>query len=468
MLTQAQRTAILELNTKGVSRREIARVLKVSRLTVRKVVRENSTSVPEIQRAEKAEPHRQQILDLWASCKGNLVRVHEELKAGGAVLSYPALTGFCRRQGIGQTPIVPAGQYHFEPGVEMQHDTSPHEVEVGGRKYKAQTASAVLCYSHMLFFQINPTFQRFDCKVFLTDALRYAGGVPERVMIDNTHVVVLRGTGREMIPVPEMEAFAERFGFRFVAHAIGNANRSALVERPFWFIENNFLAGRSFSSWEDLNQRAREWCDKVNSTYKKHLRAVPRELFAVERTHLKPLPAWIPEVYRLHPRTVDVEGYVSVNSIRYSAPVAWIGRRVEVRETRDKIEIELDARHLVTHERAVSPQNQRITLAAHRPPRGEGVKRSDPHPEEQVLVEAAPEIAPYVAALKQKGRKVVALALRQLLRLLREYPREPFLAAVREASRYGLYDLDRLERMILRRVARDYFLLTETEPDGHD
>jgi hypothetical protein len=55
----------------------------------------------------------------------------------------------------------------------MQHDTSPHEVEVGGRKYKAQTASAVLCYSRMLFFQINPTFQRFDCKVFLTDAVRY-------------------------------------------------------------------------------------------------------------------------------------------------------------------------------------------------------------------------------------------------------------------------------------------------------
>jgi transposase len=117
MLSQAQRTAILELNAKGVSRREIARVLKVSRLTVRKVVGENSTSVPEIQRAEKAEPYRQQILDLRASCKGNLVRVHEELKAGGAVLSYPALTGFCRRQGIGQTPIVPAGQYRFEPGV---------------------------------------------------------------------------------------------------------------------------------------------------------------------------------------------------------------------------------------------------------------------------------------------------------------------------------------------------------------
>src|SRR6266542_3982009 len=467
MLSQAQRTAVLELSAKGVSKREIAQVLRLSRPTVRKVLRENSTNVPEIQRAEKAEPYREQILDLLVTCKGNLVRVHEDLVADGATLSYQALTGFCRRQGIGQAPIVPSGRYHFEPGVEMQHDTSPHTVEVGGSKYKAQTASAVLCYSRMLFFEINPTFQRFDCKVFLTDALRYMSGAPERVMIDNTHVVVLRGTGREMIPVPEMEAFAERFGFRFVAHQIGDANRSARVERPFSFIENNFLAGRTFTSWEDLNQQARQWCDRVNSTYKKHIRAIPRELFAIERMHLKPLPSWIPEVYRLHQRTVDVEGYVSVNSIRYSVPVGWIGRRVEVRETRDKIEIELDARHLVTHVRAVTPQSQRITLAAHRPPRGENVKR-DPHPEEQAILSAVPELAAYVTALKQKGRKVVTLALRQLLRLLKEYPREPFLAAVREAAQYGLYDLDRLERMILRRVARDYFLLLDTDPDPHD
>jgi len=59
----------------------------------------------------------------------------------------------------------------------------------------------------------------------------------------------------------------------------------------------------------------------------------------------------------------------------------------------------------------------------------------------------------------------VVLALRQLLRLVREYPREPFLAAVREAARYGLYDLDRLERMILRRVQRDFFLLDEEPGD---
>src|SRR2546422_5932543 len=457
MLSQSQRTAILELHSQGVSKREIARVLNVSRLSVRKVLRSKSSALPVLVRPEKAEAYRIQILELLASHKGNLVRVHEELVSRGAEVSYPALTAFCRRHGIGQEPKVATGHYHFEPGEELQHDTSPHETEIAGKKRHIQTASAVLCYSRMVFFQCYPTFQRFDCKVFLTDALRYFAGSTARVMIDNTHVVVLRGTGAGMIPVPEMEAFGERFGFRFVAHERGDANRSARVERPFGFIEGNFLAGRTFPSWEDLNQQARQWCDRVNATYKKHIRAVPRELFAIERVHLKPLPAWIPEVYRLHQRTVDVEGYVSVHSIRYSVPVRWIGRRVEVRETRDKIEIEMDARHIVTHERAVTPLQQRVTLAAHRPPRGEGVKRSDPHPEEKAIVEAAPETALYVAALKQKSRKVVALALRQLLRLLREYPREPFLAAMQEAAQYGLYDLDRLERMILRRVAQDYF-----------
>jgi transposase len=464
MLSPSQRTTILELNRQGVSKRQIARVLGISRRAVRRVLRSNSPQVPELHRPEKAEPYRQQILELFATCKGNLVRVHEELTASGAVLSYPALTAFCRRHGIGQAPPVPAGQYHFEPGEEMQHDTSPHELELAGKKRKVQTASTVLCYSRMLFFQCYPSFQRFDCKVFLTEALRYFSGAPARVMIDNTHVVVLRGTGREMVPVPEMAAFAERFDFHFVAHQIGDANRSARVERPFAFIENNFLAGRIFSSWEDLNQQARQWCDKVNSTYKKHLRAVPRELFAVERLHLKPLPAWIPGPYRLHQRLVDMEGYVALHTNRYSVPLDWIGRRVEVRETKDKIDIQLDARRLVSHRRLAEAEHQRILLAEHRPPRGQGLPRPDPHPEEKAILAAVPEMAEYVAALKQRSRKVLTLVLRQLWRLVREYPRQPLLAAVQEAARYGLYDLDRLERMILRRVAREYFLLE----DGKD
>src|SRR5215471_6255434 len=115
MLNQSQRTTILELHRQGMGKRLIARTLSISRVVVRRVLRSNSPLVPEQHRPEKAQPYRQQILELFATCKGNLVRVHEELTASGAVLSYSALTAFCRRQGIGQAPPVPAGQYHFEP-----------------------------------------------------------------------------------------------------------------------------------------------------------------------------------------------------------------------------------------------------------------------------------------------------------------------------------------------------------------
>src|ERR1700694_4856334 len=104
MLSQAQRTTILELNAQQVSKREIARVLGISRVAVRKVLRSNSNAVPELHRVEKAEPHRQQILELFDRCKGNLVRVHEALLAAGAEVSYAALTAFCRRPGVGYAP----------------------------------------------------------------------------------------------------------------------------------------------------------------------------------------------------------------------------------------------------------------------------------------------------------------------------------------------------------------------------
>jgi hypothetical protein len=129
-------------------------------------------------------------------CKSNLVRVNEELVARGASLSYPALTAFCRRHSIGHEPPRPAGHYDFEPGLEMQHDTSPHRALIGGAEQRIETASLVFCYSRMLFFQCYPAFNRFRCKVFLTDALTYLQGSAAVCMIDNTRVVVASGPGR--------------------------------------------------------------------------------------------------------------------------------------------------------------------------------------------------------------------------------------------------------------------------------
>lgn len=426
------------------------------------MLRAGTATVPRLDRAEKAAPHRDQIVELLQQCRGNLVRVHEELRARDVAVSYPALTAFCRRHGIGHAPPKPVGHYDFAMGQEMQHDTSPHRAVIGGVEQRVHTASLVCCYSRMLFVQLYPSFTRFTCKVFLTDALTYLTGVCATCMIDNTHVVVAAGTGARMVPAPEMAAFAERCGFAFRAHEKGDANRSGRVERPFRFVETNFLVGRAFADLADLNAQARAWCDKVNATYKDHLHASPRELFAAERAHLRPLPLFLPEVYALHHRLVDVEGYVNVHGHRYSVPYLLIGRQLEVRETKDRIDVYQGPRLVASHPKAQSRAFTRVTDPTHRPPRG-ARPSTQPLPEEAILAQAEPPLPAYVAALKQRRAGRGTLALRRLLGLYREYPRAAFLHAVTLAQQYGLFDLDRLERLTLRVIAKDYFILAEDE-----
>lgn len=468
MLDQKQRAAILALHEQEHGVRAIARALNVSRNVVRKVIGSGSESVPGIVREQAAEPWREEILAQHALCQGNLVRVHEELVNRGASLSYQALTAFCRRHGIGFAHKPPAGNYHFAPGKEMQHDTSPHQAKIGGALRKVQIASLVLCNSRLIFIQLYPTFTRFDCKVFLTDALAYFGGAARSCMVDNTNVVRLKGTGPDMVPVPEMAAFGNRYGFTFIAHDVGDANRSARVEGPFNWIQRNFLVGREFRDWRHANQEAVIWCDKKNAAFSSKLHASRRELFAAEAPHLVPLPIWTPQVYLLHQRIVDAEGYVNVSRNRYSAPWQLIGRQMEVRETKARIEVFDGPRVVASHERTLDALDSRVTAPEHRPPRGQGRPKDAPAPEEEELLKAEPALTAYVAVLKKHAAGRGTLVLRRLLRLLRDYPRGPFLAAVRSAEQYGLFDLERLERMVLKQVARDYFVIPIKKDEESD
>ena len=467
MLDETTRATILRLRDEGHGARAIARLLNVSRGAVKRVMRDGTRQVPALDRCEKAEPHRDLILALYASCKGNLVRVHEELLASDAKLSYQTLTAFCRRHSIGHAPPLPAGQYEFEPGKEMQHDTSPHLAKIALIMRPVVTASLVLCYSRMTFSQHYPRFTRFECKVFLTDALRYFDGAADSCMIDNTHVIVLSGSGKTMVPVPEMVAFGDRFGFGFRAHAIGNANRSAHVERRFDFIDNNFLAGREFRDWTHLNAEALAWCDRVNAAHRRHLHGSARELFAVEQPKLHRLPAFVPDVYALHQRIVDSEAYVSIHRNRYSIPWKLMGRFVEVRETKDQILVFDGPRLVAEHKKILDPIDARVTVPEHRPPRGERVfARTAARGERDRLAARLPALAPLLALLERRGRAGLR-EVRIVARMADDYPLEPFLAAVADAVHFGLTDLERLERMVLRRIGRDFFRTPYPE-DGND
>jgi hypothetical protein len=82
-----------------------------------------------------------------------------------------------------------------------------------------------------------------------------------------------------------------------------------------------------------------------------------------------------------------------------------------------------------------------------------------------------PSLERYAAALKQRGNGWGRRALRRLIELKRTYPSAPFIAAVDQALHYGMFDLGRLEALILKQVAGDFFALDaqdDHDGDGHD
>lgn len=468
MLDMETRAAILRLKAEGHGVSAIAKALGISPNSVRKVLDRGVSEVPELERPSSAEPHRERIVELHALCQGNLVRVHEELMAKGILMPYSTLTGFCRREGIGVKPKKRKGEYHFDPGEEMQHDTSPHRVLVGGKRMLLQCASVVLCFSRMLFAQVYPTFNRFYCKVFLTEALKRFKGAPKQCMVDNTSVVIASGTGKNAIPAPEMEAFGNRFGFKFIAHEKGDANRSARVEGPFFYIERNFYTGRTFENLSDLNRQLEAWCEQKSHRFLRELKTRPIDLYQTERLHLEPLPIYIPEVYALRSRMVNLEGNVHLHTNRYSVPDELLGRRVQVRETIDKVRVYHGHNLVAEHDREIEGARAMVVDKKHRTP-GRRPTRSGTTilPEEKTLRAAAPELDKLVTALRKEGRGRPLRHIRRLYSFYLDYPKEALCKAIARALEYGLTDLERIEKMTLRNVAGDYFRL-DIDDDQED
>lgn len=473
MLDADTRTAILKLSAEGRGKRFIAEALGVSRNAVKRVLKHGAATAAMKVRTERAEPFAERIVALYTRCEGNLVRVHEELAAEGIALAYSTLTAHCRRAGIGVVPRTPVGRYDFAPGEEMQHDTSPHRVTVGGVERRLECASLILCHSRMIFAQCYPRWNRFWCKVFLTEAVRFFEGAAGRCMIDNSHVVLTGGSGAGALVAPEMVAFATRYGFTFVAHEKGHAERSGRVERGFHYIENNFYAGRSFTDVPDLNAQLRRWCEQRNASFKRSLGAVPAALYALERTVLKPLPRHLPEVEEIHERVVDSEGYVTLHSNRYSVDLrlATLGHQVHVHEGAERVRVFRGRVLVAEHARVEDGLDRRVTAAEHRDGARWRHTRRDPEPSEhERLMRASSTV---IAAWIDHARTRVALTertLRTLHRLWRDYPREALEPALARAQEHGLYDLGRIETMVLRELRGSYFrvAIDDDDPGGDD
>ena len=333
---------------------------------------------------------------------------------------------------------------------------------IAGRTVTAQCASLVLAYSRRLFVQYYPRFTRFEAKHFLLEAVRFMDGACAACIIDNTSVILAAGSGADAIVAPEMAAFARTLGFQFRAHRIRHPDRKGRVERPFAYVETNFLPARQFRDFDDLNDQALAWCREVaNQKPKRVLGTSPEAAYLMEKPHLQSLPAVLPPVYEPLERVVDLHGYVSLETNRYSVPERLVSKSVTVHKYLSELQIWHRGMLVATHARCIGERDARHTLPGHHPALNR--VKSGPALEEKLLQDDHPSLARYAAALKQRGRGL--RALRRLLEMKRSYPAEPFLAAIEQALRYGLFDLGRVEELILKYVAGDFFRLPEVSQD---
>jgi transposase len=150
----------------------------------------------------------------------------------------------------------------------------------------AQCAALTLACSRRLFIRYYPRFTRLEAKHFLLQAAPFMGGACARCVIDNTSVVLAGGAGADAVFAPEMVAFAATLGFAFMAHRVGDPKRKGRIERPFFYVQTNFLPGRTFADFDELNAQALRWCIEVaNAKPKRDLGASPEDAYRQELAH---------------------------------------------------------------------------------------------------------------------------------------------------------------------------------------
>jgi len=321
MIPVDDRKAVVTLHEKGIGSKKIARLVGIDVKSVKKIIAVGGEQQRRV-RKDKIDVSEELLRTEYTRCKGYIQRMHEVLTEEHKLcLSYATLRRLLQQYSIGVKDSQRSEHVGDIPGEEMQHDTSDHWLEVGGKKIKLICSGLYLRYSKMRYIRYYRRFNRFVMKCFMDEALRFFGYTARRCIIDNTSLVIDYGSGCNAVFSNEMVVFARNYGFEWYAHAIRHANRKAGKERNFHTVETNFIPGRTFASLTDLNCQAFEWAtQRYARRPQSRTGLIPAELFEQEKSELIRLPEFIHPPSQSHKRIVDQYGYIAFDANYYWVP----------------------------------------------------------------------------------------------------------------------------------------------------
>ncbi len=459
MYTTDERRAVRALHEKGMKVRAIAKALKMARNTVRDIIRDGDPEPPPqpmVPAVITKNPGLETTIRLlFKRCEGSAIRVHECLaKEHNVRTSYSTVTRCIRklrlrqrRRGQEAHVVIVTG-----PGVEMQHDTSPMTVKLGGARVKLHLASLVCGYSRYRYYEFFARWQRFHVKVFLVRGLRFFGGATEWVQIDNARLIVIIGAGPDGEISPEMERFATRLNFKFVAVKAGHKDRQGKVEKAHQFVQQNFMKGRRFRDLADLNRQLHDWCRELFHKRVKHQTFAPADRWDEELAHMRSLPPFTPDPSRTLSKKVDDYARVWLNSSSYKVPDSLAYRWLTVRETGDEVIVIDGSREVCRHPRYPECERKHARLPGERTTRSRRAPAKKPSAEEIHLRNIDAAVGRYLDALSSRPVRYSYHRLRRLYRLAGAYPKEIFVSMIGEAFARRAFDLNQLERALERKM----------------
>ena len=462
MIEPDKRDAIILLHTHGMTIKEIAKKLKISKNTVRDIIR-NPRENKQKTRSDKIQIDSDLLRKLFHDCDGWIQRVHEKLTEEGKKVAYSTLTQRLRELGIGVSQQKRCGQFPDEPGREMQYDTSPYRLTVGNTSINVVGSSIYFRYSKVRYLKFYRFFRRFEMKCFFYEALSFFKYVGIDCVIDNTNLAVLEGTGKNALFVPEMIALAENFGFKWLAHEKGHSNRKAGEERSFWTVETNFFPGRKFASMEDLNDQAFIWSTQtIGARPHSKTRLIPIELFEQEKPFLKKIPPFIQPPYLRHDRGTDQYGYIQFEANYYWVPgtslkdvvVLQFATKIRIYQHRSLL-IEYPLPPFGTRNEKIKPPG--LPDSPYQPRHRSGAFQE----EEKKLRALAPEVNSFIEFITTQpgGIQAKIHLLRRLESLHRAISLPFFIKTIERALRYRVTDASTIERIATQLVKQEAYQL---------
>ena len=428
---------IRKMRLQGMSQRQIAASLQISRNTVKKYW--DGDSVPWERKAYSREPSvlTEEVMAVVRNCleedahspkkqhhtaKRIYDRLVEELGFTGGETTVRRLVSQLRENP--QEAFVPLA---FPPGDAIQIDFGEATVYLSGVKTVVNLCCARLCYSGA---PLVLAYRRQNEESFL-DALiqvfQHFGGVPKRVIFDNGKVAVKDGFGAHARKQAGYAALAAHYGFEAIFCNPASGNEKGLVEGLVGYSRRNTCVPvPKVESMEELNCLLREKCRKYLSHQIRGKKNNVGSMLAEEKEKLYPLPKYPFDPCKRSTGRVDRFCTIRFDSNNYSVPCEFCGREVSVKASPETVSIYLGGTCIAQHKRCLERKKTIYDLVHYLPlleKKGRAIFYAKP------VQETIPEF--FLHWLRSQ-----ALTPRELVDILRRCQEEDYMEVMKEAPNH--------------------------------